>query len=831
MANLFGKKGFLGLVSIVLTLCICVGMLVAIPTTVAAEGTETVEIWSGPKSDATAIQADFNTMSKDVAGNYLITNGEQLYAVIKLGGQGNSYKITNDIYLNDISNFDSWTNAGMAPADRTWNTAVASGGEISGIQPFTGVLDGDGYTVYGMYTAANFCGALIPTINNKDDGFSDAKNIVIKNLNLKNCLIAGSAGTGALVGYVGSADDNAVSIENCTVSDSLFNGIWASTMRAIGSIVGWIDGSKRSGDSADTAFILKNSAAYDVDFRSGEDVTFNIGALVGGGKAYDSTTVAFSAWMARRFRIQNCVSVNVTRKTKNDTEAVSVYPVGITKDGSNYGRTFTANGVYTDCATPTTVDGVALRISTTGLAEAAENPIKLISADNIKGQTAETTLSAFDWNWQWTSVDNEYPRPNANIATVLSDMNIVESSYLIKNAKQLYTIIKNGGLGYNYKLANDIYINDVSNYADWSTSNLPSNLWDLGVASGLNIANANYAKPFTGTIDGQGHTVYGLYTSINFYGALIPVVNNFADNFEDSQSVVIKNLNIKNAMACGTCSTGFLIGWIASNDNNTVTVENCTVSDSKCYYWYNGNAGHTIGSFLGRINGNAEENTFVMKNCAATNVQFNCTDNTELHNVGALVGGGAAYGGNGEKFNSWMAKRFIIENSYSINVTATPLNGTATAIYPVGISKNGTDYGVTVTAKNVYTDCTTPATIDAKEIIASADGATALEDNSIVIKAISSDNMKALLESGAWYTAKLSEVSADNLPRLRSNITRFTYADINGDGFDEAYTAADILPVREYLLGATEYAYIDGDANASGAIDIRDLVNVYNTLK
>lgn len=830
MANLFGRKGFLGLVSIVLTLCLCVGMLVAIPTTVAAEETGTVEIWSGPKSDATAIQADFDTMSKDVAGNYIITNGEQLYSVIKLGGQGNSYKLANDIYLNNTSNFDNWTSAGGAPANK-WDTAVNASSSITSIQPFTGALDGDGYTVYGMYTADNFCGALIPTINNKADSFSDAKNIVIKNLSLKNCLIAGSAGTGALVGYVGSADNNAVSIENCTVSNTLFNGIWASTMRAIGSIVGWIDGSIRAGDSADTAFILKNSAAYEVAFRSGNNVTFNIGALVGGGKAYDATTVAFSAWMARRFRIQNCVAVNVTRKTANDTDIVSVYPVGITRDGSNYGRTFTANNVYTDCATPTTVDGVALRISTTGFEEASENPIKQISADSIKGRLAETTLSSFDWNWEWLSVDGEYPCPNSNLATVLSSMDYIDNSYMITSAKQLYTMIKNGGLGYSYKLANDIYINDVSNYANWSTSNVPSKLWNLGVGSGSNITNANYAKPFTGSIDGQGYTVYGLYTSINYYGALIPVINNTADNFADSKLIVIKNLNIKNAMACGTCSTGFLIGWIAGNDSNTVTVENCTVSDSKCYYWYNGAAGHTIGSFLGRVNGNAEENSFVMKNCAATNVQFNCTDKTELHNVGALVGGGAVHSGYTGTFNSWMAKRFIIENSYSINVTATPLNGTATAIYPVGISKNGTDYGVTVTAKNVYTDCTTPAKIDAKEIIASADGATALEDNSTVIKAISSDNMKGLLDSGAWYTAKLSEVSADNLPRLRSNITRFTYADINGDGIDAAYTAADIIPVREYLLGTVDYAYIDGDANASGKIDIRDLVNVYNAVK
>ena len=146
MANLFGRKGFLGLVSIVLTLCLCVGMLVAIPTTVAAEETGTVEIWSGPKSDATAIQADFDTMSKDVAGNYIITNGEQLYSVIKLGGQGNSYKLANDIYLNNTSNFDNWTSAGGAPANK-WDTAVNASSSITSIQPFTGALDGDGYTV------------------------------------------------------------------------------------------------------------------------------------------------------------------------------------------------------------------------------------------------------------------------------------------------------------------------------------------------------------------------------------------------------------------------------------------------------------------------------------------------------------------------------------------------------------------------------------------------------------------------------------------------------------------------------------------------------------
>ena len=92
-------------------------------------------IWDGTLSVPT---------EKDRAGNILIHNGNELAYVIKNGGGADkSYKLTDDIYLNDITKIN-------------WVTGRAASGYT--IQKwydhnvnFQGSIDGDGHVIHGLY--------------------------------------------------------------------------------------------------------------------------------------------------------------------------------------------------------------------------------------------------------------------------------------------------------------------------------------------------------------------------------------------------------------------------------------------------------------------------------------------------------------------------------------------------------------------------------------------------------------------------------------------------------------------------------------------------------
>lgn len=95
------------------------------------------EVWTGK------IAADFAGGDGSEEDPYLISTGEQLALVLSNLGDtvGKHYKITDDIYLNDISNPD-WESEDPNPW--FWVSAARQGN-------FNGHLDGDGHVIYGLY--------------------------------------------------------------------------------------------------------------------------------------------------------------------------------------------------------------------------------------------------------------------------------------------------------------------------------------------------------------------------------------------------------------------------------------------------------------------------------------------------------------------------------------------------------------------------------------------------------------------------------------------------------------------------------------------------------
>ena len=145
--------------------------------------------------------------------------------------------------------------------------------------------------------------------------------------------------------------------------------------------------------------------------------------------------------------------------------------------------------------------------------------------------------------------------------------------YLVSTPAELAWMVNSGGNGKYFKLTNDIYLNDVSK-ADWyvKTEDYTPNDW---FSKGVNWMSyytydqdgnlTTATNNFKGYVDGDGHTVYGLYSegansSTGPATGLIPV----------HQYGEIKNLAVENAYLSGRFS-GAICGSFISGGTSIIT--------------------------------------------------------------------------------------------------------------------------------------------------------------------------------------------------------------------------------------------------------------------
>ena len=179
---------------------------------------------------------------------------------------------------------------------------------------------------------------------------------------------------------------------------------------------------------------------------------------------------------------------------------------------------------------------------------------------------------------------------NGSIATAFAGGNgTAEDPYLIANGAQLkrFAAIVNGtnGMARNTaacgKLTADILLNDISNWTSWNESTAPANTWTP-------IGSITYR--FSGTLDGDGHSVSGIYINITAdYQGLV----GFLDN-----GGTLQNLGVKASYIKG----GYYVGGVCGYNRGTVT---------NCY-----NTGNVAGS--SKVGGVCGENSGTVTNCYNT---------------------------------------------------------------------------------------------------------------------------------------------------------------------------------------------------------------------
>lgn len=225
-----------------------------------------------------------------------------------------------------------------------------------------------------------------------------------------------------------------------------------------------------------------------------------------------------------------------------------------------------------------------------------------------------------------------------------------EDPYLIANGAQLAhfaSMVNSGQTSINGKLTADIELNNTTGWENWSESNAPANTW---------TPIGNSSQPFTGTLDGDGHSVSGIYiNSGTDYQGLVGVL----DNGGTLQNLGVKASYIKGRnFVGGLCGTN-MMGNV-TNCYNSGTVAGSNQVGGVCGWNYDGtvtncyNAGNVTGNaYVGGVCG---ENADNVTNCYNTGsvtgsnyVGGVCGQNyatvTNCYNTGNVTGNDAYVGG------------------------------------------------------------------------------------------------------------------------------------------------------------------------------------------
>ncbi len=472
---------------------------------------------------------------------YIIENASQLAYVIKNGGETDKiYKLVNDIYLNDPVKID-WS-TGEADTGYTPNEWLHQ----SDAPDFKGTIDGDGHIIYGLYynqtgtVKYSFKGcALIPYV--KENSIA-----TVKNLGIDNAYISTNQSAG---GFFGGNSKGTVNVENSYVGENV---------------------------------TLKGHLA---------------GAFVAGSSGKINFTDSYS--------LATTVSLNPTATDSYVGLCGDVYG----KFESSLINCYNAKGGLTTrtSSLPKTLENVYATQRT----ESGQAKVKLITAENMQGMDALTNPDKMSGLGDKYTATTTYPILKIFAAASTGDQNKYwdgKSSYApikgegteaapyeIENAFMLAYVIKNGGEGKYYKLTDDVYLNKEDG-VNWLTgeavANYTPNSW----------FDASGVTAFSGTLDGDGHTVYGLYYSdtaekeanggLTQGVGLIPAVK--------SGTVTVKNLGIDSAYINYSSNVGAIIAF---NKGGTVTVEQSYVG-ADVYL-----SANDCGAILGTTNSNMTINS------------------------------------------------------------------------------------------------------------------------------------------------------------------------------------------------------------------------------
>ena len=185
----------------------------------------------------------------------------------------------------------------------------------------------------------------------------------------------------------------------------------------------------------------------------------------------------------------------------------------------------------------------------------------------------------------------------AGYASGTKDTGFRDLSLICTDPDGLESVSGDNFMGKKVVLNVDVVLNE-GNAADWETT-APANLWQ---PIGGNYPDGAKMTSFTGTFDGQGHTISGLY----YKAAANYVAGGLFGWVSSKFPAAFKNLTLDNFYVEGEVVSGLL-----GRTNGQVTVDNVMLTNGTVK-----NAGSQTGAFIGGV----FEGPAVFRYCGVENV-------------------------------------------------------------------------------------------------------------------------------------------------------------------------------------------------------------------
>ncbi len=555
----YGRK-LITLLSVLSILAVSVfSALIGVDFTATAESPEVIsDIWGGwhENVDKTPFDAGEGT----AVNPYIISNGDQLYAMVynngKSGGAPAYYKLANDIYLNDISDYDKWgTDDFDMSTLNNWNQAS----NISNFAKFAGTFDGDGHYIYGLYSEGTLYAAFLPKVEG---------NAVIKNVHFRNS-------------YCVNVKDQPEVDRNSLTEEELAS----FTDKEGYNNKSGVNSGHRSWNDANYG-----TASVIVNYVESAPLAINncsVRYAYVKASAFTSAIIGVSLSSGSYPTVKNCLVADVTLKTtckEEHAEGVegaiintpqgtadsamidSVISAGVKVYGAD-DRDSAWNGykiptaasvyafkdVYSDVDHTYTVDH-----GTYGKLSYEDTEIKVVKTNHLKGYKAKEMLD-LDWENNWIVVDGDYPMPAKQYNTPTGEdyyaaggpeaeedfwdgttaknfaagTGTIDDPYLIENCEQFYLMVSTLKATGNYKIADGVkalYFNKVKGLTYAEAINVLK-------SKKMNLYAPGENNSFSGYFDGNGVTIYGIKSEGARRAGIIPQAGN----------ATLKNFTVKNS--------------------------------------------------------------------------------------------------------------------------------------------------------------------------------------------------------------------------------------------------------------------------------------------
>ncbi len=522
---------------------------------------------------------------------------------------GKYYKVADGIAGFNLANNNLDIDGTLA--DNIDVIKAAGKNHAGGTPGFQGHFDGNGVTIYGAWCSHT-------SVSTYAGLFSCAQgDVTIKNVNVNKASFTATQAAGGIVGYYKGEGDYAnnttLTIENCSVTDSYIEITTTGANRGLGAIVGRVDcpsGYKDAndedgdGNTTETLYVNNkiNITSCFVDLDEANFVSQNEGGSAAGDQLCHG---GVAGWLGTNgLAVSDCIVLGITPyATSISTDKNHVQHSGLESHFKN---------VYTDTGALQAAIGGTLGTRN------FTNKIFILTPEQMQGAAAVNNMN-LAWFSGWIpGEDGEYPTINqtgeesgvsfwtgAAASEFAGGTGTKEDPFIIKTADQLYRalstvtyttstsgdlavetaesvaggtqtdrIFKQGSTTVYAPVYTPYYYKVADTVEAFYLNNVYGNETLAGAKAMVAAGTAKDWKPgksFVGHLDGNGVTIYGMYSSTG--QGLI---------YKLDGSSTVKNINFNACYASGSGNSALVTTNLGSytNDSTRIKVSNISVRNS-----------------------------------------------------------------------------------------------------------------------------------------------------------------------------------------------------------------------------------------------------------